>query len=212
MTVRLDQVVPAAGHWSGRLAAGEVLEIVDLEGQQGVDFLAYAADDPHERYSAPNTIKKAGALRLTAGHTLYSDLARPLATIVEDTWGLHDTIGGCCSEPSNLLLYGVPGRPGCRENLLAGLAAFGLGRADVVPNVNFFCEVPVLDEGRLLERTFAPASSRPGDRVALRAERDVLVALSNCPQVLNPATGGRPTPIRIAVRQSPSSTNPTSST
>jgi hypothetical protein len=212
MTVRLDQVVPAGGYWSGRLAAGEVLEIVDLEGRQGVDFLAYAADDPLERYSAPNTIKKAGTLRLTTGHALYSDLARPLLTIIEDTWGLHDTIGGCCSEPSNRVLYGVPGRPGCRENLLAGLAAFGLGRHDMVPNVNFFCEVPVLEEGCLLERTFAAASSRPGDHVALRADVDVLVALSNCPQVLNPATGGRPTPIRIVVGQSPTSTNPTSST
>ena len=168
-------------------------------GPPGVDFLAYSAADPLERYNAPNTVKKAATLYLTTGHQLLSDVARPLLTIVEDSWGLHDTIGGCCSEPSNAALYGVAGRPGCRENLLAALEPFGLGRRDLVPNVNFFCQVPVASENQLLPRTFAPASSEPGDRVVLRAEMDVLVAVSNCPQVLNPATGGRPTPIRIRV-------------
>lgn len=195
----VDVVVAAGAPWGGTVAAGQLLEIVDLEGRQGVDFLAYAAADPLERYNAPNTIKKAATLYLTTGHALLSDVARPLLTIVDDTWGLHDTVGGCCSESSNAELYGVAGRPGCRENLLAALAPLGLGRRDLVPNVNFFCQVPVLDDNRLLPRTFAAASSEPGDRVVLRAEMDVIVAISNCPQVLNPAAGGRPTPIRVRV-------------
>ena len=195
----VDVVVAAGAPWGGTVAAGQLLEITDLEGEQGVDFLAWSAAEPLERYNAPNTVKKAGTLYLTAGHQLLSDVARPLLTIVEDSWGLHDTIGGCCSEPSNEALYGVGGRPGCRENLLAAMAPLGLGRRDLVPNVNFFCQVPVQDGNALLERTFAPASSKPGDRVVLRAEMDVLVAISNCPQVLNPATGGKPTPIRVRV-------------
>jgi urea carboxylase-associated protein 1 len=199
MAEHVDVVVAAGAPWGGLLERGQQLEIVDLEGEQGVDFLAWSAADPLERYNAPNTIKKAATLYLTAGHQLLSDVARPLLTLVEDTWGLHDTIGGCCSAPSNEALYGVPDRPGCRENLLAAMEPLGLGRRDLVPNVNFFCQVPVQAENTLLERTFAPASSQPGDRVVLRAEMDVLVAISNCPQVLNPATGGRPTPIRVRV-------------
>jgi urea carboxylase-associated protein 1 len=199
MPESVDVVVAAGAPWGGTIGAGRLLEITDLEGEQGVDFLAWSAAEPLERYNAPNTIKKAASLYLTTGHRLLSDVARPLLTIVEDSWGLHDTIGGCCSEPSNEALYGVPGRPGCRENLLAAMAPLGLGRRDLVPNVNFFCQVPVQAENTLLERTFAPATSKPGDRVVLRAEMDVLVAISNCPQTLNPATGGKPTPIRIRV-------------
>lgn len=196
---RFRERIEAGGRWGGRLAAGEVLAIVDLEGRQGVDFLCYAAADPEERYHAPNTIKKAGRIALAAGDVLYSDVARALMTLVEDTVGGHDTIGGCCSAPSNEMLYGVAGRPGCRENLLAALRPFGLGRRDIVPNVNFFCDVPVRDGYRLEDGVFRPGRSTSGDRVALRAERDVICALSNCPQVNNPCNDGRPGPIEVAV-------------
>lgn len=199
---RERQRIETGGHWGGRLAAGEVLEIVDLEGRQGVDFLCYAADDPVERYNAPNTVKKAGRIALEQGDVLYSDLARPLMTLVEDTVGGHDTIGGCCSAPSNEMLYGVAGCPGCRENLLAALRPFGLDRRDIVPNVNFFCDVPVRDGYRFEPGVFRPSHSVPGGRVVLRAERDVICALSNCPQVNNPCNDGQPGPIEIAVRGS----------
>ncbi len=197
--VVLEEIVAPGGRWSAVLRRGEVLRIVDLEGRQGVDFLCYNADDPAERYHAPNTIKKSGTLKLTRGHTLWSDRGGPLVEIVADTCGHHDTIAGCCSEPSNRLLYGVEGVPGCRENFLAALAEHGLGWTDIVPNVNFFCRVPVYADGRLAPRTFVDGPSRPGDHVDLRAARDVLAVLSNCPQVNNPAAGGRPTAIRIVI-------------
>lgn len=193
------QRIEPGGHWGGRLAAGELLEIVDLEGQQGVDFLCYSAADPEERYHAPNTIKRAGRIALEKGDVLYSDIARPLMTIVEDTVGGHDTIGGCCSAPSNKLLYGVADCVGCRENLLAAMAPFGLGRRDVVPNVNFFCDVPVHDSYALEEHVFRPSHSQPGGKVILRAEMDVICVLSNCPQVNNPCNDGRLGPIEVSV-------------
>ena len=102
--VLLDPVVAAGAPWSGILRRGQVLQIIDLEGQQGVDFLCYAAGNPEERYHAANTIKKATTLRLTKGHVLYSDIARPMMTIVEDSCGWNDTVAGCCSAPSNRLL------------------------------------------------------------------------------------------------------------
>lgn len=197
---RQRQRVDAGGNWGGRLAAGELLEIVDIEGRQGVDFLVYSAQDPLERYHAPNTIKKAGRIALSRGDVLYSDIARPLMTLVEDTVGHHDTIGGCCSAPSNELLYGAAGCSGCRENFLAALEPFGLGRRDIVPNINFFCDVPVHDHYLFSDGVFRPGRSGPGDHVVLRAERDVICVLSNCPQVNNPCNDGRPGPIEVVIR------------
>ncbi len=199
LTSVIDTVIAAGRPWSGVVRARQTLRIVDLEGRQGVDFLCYAAANSEERYNAANTLKKAGTLRITTGHTLYSDAARPMFTIVADSYGLHDTIAGCCSAPSNRLLYGVENAPGCRENFLAELARHGLGRKDIVANVNFFCDVPVHADARLDDLTFRPATSRPGDRVDLRAEMDCLAVVSNCPQVNNPCTAGRPTPIRVVV-------------
>lgn len=194
-------LVPAGAPWGGLVRRGERLRITDLEGRQAVDFLCYSASDPEERYHAPNTIKAAGTLRLSTGHALLSDVARPIFTIVADTLGHNDTIGGCCSAPSNALLYGVADCPGCRENFLRALAPYGLGRRDIVPNVNFFCHVPVAEDGSLAERTFCPipGQATPGHYVELRAEMDALAVVSNCPQVNNPCNDGRPTPILIEI-------------
>jgi len=194
-----DTQVPAGAPWSGIVRRGQVLRIVDIEGRQGVDFLCYNATRTEERYHAPNTLKAAGTLRLGEGHVLYSDEARPLFTIVADSCGGHDTIGGCCSAPSNAMLYGVADCPGCRENFLAALAPYGMDRRDIVPNINFFCNVPVHEQGRLAERTFEASRSHPGAHVDLRAEMEALAIVSNCPQVNNPCNDGRPTPIRVAV-------------
>ena len=196
-----NEVLPPGAPWGRVLGRGEVLRIVDIEGKQGVDFLCYNALDPLERYHAPNTIKRAQSLALTKGHAFYSDIARPLMTIVEDTVGHHDTIGGCCSAPSNEMLYGVKGVPGCRENFLTALAPFGLGRRDIVPNLNFFANVPVRQGNALAPLMFEDSLSRAGDYLDLRAEMDVICAISNCPQVNNPASGGKPTAIRLIVHR-----------
>lgn len=191
-----DETILAGAPWSRVIARGQVLRVIDLEGSQAVDFLCYAAADPAERYHAPNTLKAAGTTALTTGHVLYSDLATPLFAIVADSFGAHDTLGGCCSAPSNRMLYGVEDVPGCRENFLAALAEHGLGRRDVVPNVNLFMEFPVSGTAG---GAIARGRSRPGETVDLRAETDVLAVISNCPQVHNPCNGGRPTPIRVQV-------------
>ena len=192
----MSTIVPAGAPWSGIVRRGQVLRITDLEGQQAVDFLCYNAADPQERYHAPNTLKAAGSIFLTAGHRLYSDIARPIFTIVEDQFGGHDTIGGCCSAPSNEMLYGVKNCPGCRENFLTALAKHGLGRRDIVPNINWFMRVPVGAEGGA---AIASGVSPPGCQVALRAEMDALAVISNCPQVNNPCNNFNPTPIRVEI-------------
>ena len=194
--VVLDITVGAGEPWSGVIKRGQVLRIIDLEGSQAVDFLCYNNTVREERYNAPNTTKAAGTIFLTKGHTLYSDVARPIFTIIEDMVGRHDTLGGCCSEPSNSLLYGVSGAPGCRENFLKALEPLGMGRRDIVPNVNFFMSVPVEPDGKA---AIVKAHSRPDDFVDLRAEMDALAVISNCPQVNNPCNNYHPTPIRVIV-------------
>ena len=194
--VLTDTVVAPREPWSAVIPKGHHLRIVDLEGLQAVDFLCYDATDPAERYCAADTMKTSGKIFLETGTVLYSNLANPLFTIVEDSCGRHDTIGGCCSMESNRRRYGAEGQPNCRDNFLTALAPHGLGPKDIVANINFFMYVPVEADGTI---AIVDGLSKPGDYVDLRAERDVLAVLSNCPQMNNPATGFNPTPIRVIV-------------
>jgi urea carboxylase-associated protein 1 len=171
---------------------------VDVEGQQAVDFLCYNARNPSERYNAADTMKYAGTVRLTKGHSLYSDMGRALFRIIEDTCGSNDTIFGCCSAESNWVRYGVKDTPNCRDNFLRALRAFGLGRKDLVPNVNFFMSIPIDADGHSEIRA---GPSKAGDFVDIVAERDTLAVVSNCPQTLNAANNFRSKPIRILVWQ-----------
>lgn len=193
-----DRVIPPGEFWARVLKRGQRLRIVDLEGRQAVDFLCYNAADPEERYNAADTMKYAKTIFLTRGHGIYSNRGHRLFTIVEDTCGRHDTIGGCCSAESNEFRYGVKGTPSCRENFLRALAGFGLGARDIVANLNFFMNVPVAPDGTM---GIVDGLSKPGDYVDLRAEMDVLAAISNCPQVHNPCNGFHPTPIRLIVTE-----------
>ena len=195
-----DDKLAAGAPWSAIVKKGQVLRVINSEGDQGVDFLCYNAANPEERYHAPNTLKKSLTLKLTKGHKLYSDVARPMFTIIADSYGMHDTIGGCCSGPSNEMLYGVRGTTGCRENFLTALKQHGLGRKDIVPNVNFFCNVPV-DDRQLEDTVFIPSNAKPGDYIDLRAEMDAIAVISNCPQVNNPCNSGKPKPIRVVIWQ-----------
>ncbi len=193
----VDEVIAPGGHWSGVVPQGATLRLTDLEGRQAVDFLCYNAKDPADRYNAADTMKISGRLFVGKGTKLYSDMGNVLFTVVEDTCGRHDTIGGCCSRESNFVRYGVREGPNCRDNFLKGLAMFGLGKKDIVANLNFFMYVPITAEGGM---AIVDGRSKAGDHVDLRAEMDVLVALSNCPQMNNPANDYNPTPIRVSVR------------
>jgi uncharacterized protein len=196
MSEILRRTIEAGGRFSTRLETRDVLRVVDLHGQQAVDFLAFAAELPADRYNAANTMKMNGTIYLDKGKRLYSDRAEVLLTIVEDTVGRHDTIGGCCSAASNFARYGIKDTPSCYANFAAELACWSLGPADIVANVNFFMNVPVRQDGTM---AIEPGLSGPGDYVALRAERPVIAVLSNCPQRNNPASGFNPTPIEVIV-------------
>ncbi|MEM8795746.1 MAG: DUF1989 domain-containing protein [Pseudomonadota bacterium] len=190
------EIVPAGMPWSGRINKGQILRLIDIEGKQAIDFLCYNADDQAERYHAPNTIKIPGNIFLSKGSVLRSSAARPMMTIVEDTCGGHDTIFGCCSFPLDRVRYGEVNERACQTNFEEELARYGMGQRDVVPNVNFFMSVPVGTNGNA---QITEGQSQAGDFVDLRADMDVLAVLSNCPERLNDATGGKPTPIEVCI-------------
>jgi len=193
----VDEVIAAGGHWSGVVEKGATLRLTDLEGRQAVDFLCYNAHDHADRYAAADTMKiNPAGIFLSTGTVLYSVGLAPLFTIVADTCGKHDTIGGCCSAALNKFRYGVGWQPNCRDNFLRELAKHGMGPKDLVANVNFFMYVPVGEKG---EMDMGPGISKAGDYVDLRAERDVLAVISNCPQINNPVNDYNPTPIRVMV-------------
>jgi hypothetical protein len=194
----LDVVHPPGEPWTHIVSAGQRLRITDLEGTQAVDTLFYSAADPAERYSASDTVRAQGGIFLTTGSVLMSSRGNAMLRIVADTCGRHDTVGGACSAESNTCRFGHHTRHmhNCRDNFLVGLARHGLGKRDLVPNINFFMYVPVTAEGRL---DIVDGVSRAGDHVDLVADMDVLVVISNCPQLNNPCNGWNPTPIGLTL-------------
>jgi urea carboxylase-associated protein 1 len=203
----VDEVIEAGSGWTRRIEAGQVVRIVDLEGNQAVDTLFYNAADPSERYSAVDTIREQGNVYLSTGTRLLSSEGNPLVTIVADTCGRHDTLGGACAAESNQVRYALEKRymHNCRDTFLLALACctHDMGKRDLTANVNFFMNVPLTKEGGL---TFQDGISGPDRYVELRAEMAVRILISNCPQLNNPCNAYNPTPIRILIWNGPEAT------
>ncbi|MDX6220808.1 MAG: uncharacterized protein QOJ48_2489 [Frankiales bacterium] len=190
--------VPSGDGHLALLPAGATLRITDLEGNQAADTLLYDAADLDNRYSAVDTVREQGAAYLTTGSALLSTDLDVLATITADTVGRHDTLGGACSQESNVIRYGLHTRHqhACRETFLRWGAPVGIGARQLTHNINFFMNVPLTADGGL---TFADGLSGPGQYVELTAAREVYVLISNCPQLNNPCNGWNPTPIGVTV-------------
>jgi uncharacterized protein len=183
---------------------GQFVRIVDLEGNQAVDTLFYNALDYSDRYSAQDTIRSQQNIYLTTGTKLISSARNVLLTIVADTCGRHDTLGGACATESNMIRYAIEKRymHACRQSFLKGAIEWSektgreFGKRDLTANINFFMNVPVTPSGKL---TFEDGVSDAGKYVELRAEMDTLIVISNCPQLNNPCNAYNPTPIRVLV-------------
>lgn len=197
----VSQTILAGDYLLTEIKAGQTFRILDTEGNQAADTLFYNAHDVSERYSAMDTIREQGNVYLTAGTVLMSNLCNPMLTIVADTCGRHDTLGGACATESNTVRYALEKRcmHACRDSWMLAIAeneALGLTKRDITHNINFFMNVPITADGGL---TFEDGISASGKYVEMKAHMDVYVLISNCPQLNNPCNGYNPTPVEFIV-------------
>jgi uncharacterized protein len=195
-----DYILPSGEGWMHEIKSGQKFRIVDLEGNQAVDTLFYNARDRTDRYSAQDTIREQGSIYLTTGTKLISSEGNVLLTIVADTCGRHDTLGGACAAESNQVRYAIDKKHlhNCRNTFLLTAANWGNGytKRDLTHNINFFMNVPVTTDGGL---TFEDGVSDKGRYVEMKAEMDVICLISNCPQLNNPCNAYDPTPVRLLI-------------
>ena len=193
-----DHYIPAEKPFSTLVRKGQTVRIEDSYGQQAIDTLFYNADDYSERYSNQETMREQNAAYIATGTKIMSSEGRVMLKMTADSCGRHDTAAGACSCESNTVRFGHGTKylHACRDNFVAEVAKYGMGKRDVAPNINFFMNVPISPNG---EMTIVDGISAPGDYVELKAEMDVLLVISNCPQINNPCNGFDPTPIRVLV-------------
>jgi uncharacterized protein YcgI (DUF1989 family) len=192
----VDEVIPARTARAYTMTRGTVMRVIDSEGQQAADVVAY---NLHELEEALSTEITTVALRTTSpstGKILYSTEWRPMFTIVGDTVGTNYLPGAICSDEANVFRYGVRGTLNCRDNLAAALAPWGVTKRQVQGALGAFLNLTYWPDGRtdILEPI-----SKPGDYVELRAEMDLLVGVSACPQVNNICNAWNPTPLGVVV-------------
>jgi hypothetical protein len=195
------EIVAAGDYYMNTVRRGQTLRILDVEGNQAADTLFYNASDPSERYSAMDTIREQGNVYLGYGTRLLSNEGNVLLEIVADTCGRHDTLGGACATESNTVRYALDRKcmHACRDSWMLAVAEnahYGMSKRDITHNINFFMNVPVTPDGGL---SFADGISAAGKYVELQAAMDVIVLISNCPQLNNPCNGYNPTPIEVLI-------------
>jgi urea carboxylase-associated protein 1 len=191
-----ETVIPPRGKLACEVTRGQVLRIIDLQGQQVGDIIAFNLHNLAEKFWISNTIRLNKTVYVTAGHVLYSELSNPMFTIVGDTCGRHDLLAGSCNAEIDKVRYGVENHRGCVENFLAAIEPYGLQRQDIPMSLNLFMNCPVTEDGSW---TIAAPVSKAGDYVDLRAEMDCLFVLSNCPQDLNPCNAGDLKPLKLEI-------------
>ncbi|MBY5719686.1 urea carboxylase-associated family protein [Rhizobium leguminosarum] len=193
-----DHFIPAEAPWSGIVRKGQTIRIEDSYGQQAIDTLFYRADDFAERYSNQDTMRAQGGAYIGTGTKIISNEGNVMLVMTADSCGRHDTSAGACSCESNTVRFGHGTKylHACRDNFVLEVTKHGMSKRDIVPNINFFMNVPIKPNG---EMTIVDGISAPCDYVELVAEMDVLCVISNCPQINNPCNGFDPTPIRVLI-------------
>jgi uncharacterized protein len=191
-----DEVIPPKEYLGLELRRGQTLRIIDVEGQQVPDLVCYNLHQPRERLSTNNSRLIQKRWLLTTGHVLYSDEGNVMLAITDDTVGIHHASAGCCNDFANYHRYGERGTRNCLDNLAAAAAPLGLTTKDIPGAFCPFMKVIQHPDGAY---EIQEPDSRPGDYLDLRAEMDLFVAISNCPQEKNPCNGFKATSLRVIV-------------
>jgi urea carboxylase-associated protein 2 len=195
----VEETIPGGWYWSASLARGQSLRIVNDGATGGVSTLFWNQDDPSERYNAGDTVKVQWSAAISKGRVLFSDMGRVLMSVTEDSSAAHDALLGGSTAASNLRKYGHEATRNSRDNFILAVGKHGLGRRDIPPCITFFAPVRTDAAGRF---TWQAGVVKQGDFVDLRAEMNVLVALSNCPHPLDPDPLWAPKPIRAIIWRS----------
>lgn len=186
------EVIPGGWYWTTQLKAGEALRIALMDGPSSVAFIAWNAVDTSERLNYADTVKIQWTAALGKGRVLFSDMGRVMVSLIEDTTGAHDALAGGSTRASNRARYGNKVLRNTRDNFILAAGKLGLDRRDIPPCLTFFAPVRTAAEGKLV---WAEDTRQAGDFVDLRAEMDLIIALSNCPHPLDPAPTYAPKPV-----------------
>lgn len=197
-----EETIPGGAHWSFQMKRGSALRITDVEGSANLSALFYNQEEKLERYNMADTLKAQHTAHLSKGFVCYSDMGRVLASITEDSCGWHDTLCGMSNAALVQKKYGKADYQysrnamyrNARDSFIIELGKWGLGKRDIVPNLNFFSKVSADEAGNL---HYQPGHSRAGDFVELRFEMNVLVVVSACQHPLDPDPHYAPKPVRL---------------
>ena len=191
--------VPGGHGRAFQASADDVVTIIDLKGQQALDFVAFNANDLDEVLSGVETRRALRSLYITVGSILMTSRSRPMMEVIEDTIGVHDYTVPACDPTRYAVDFGCPGHRNCLDNMFEPLRAYGVDSPLEVPEpFNFFQNSPVLEGGRT---GVVDPSSRPGDRLVLRMLMDVVCAVSSCPQDIIPGNGLHPTELLVRIER-----------
>lgn len=206
--VLYEDTLPGGRHWSLLMRKGHVLRLTDLNGGANVGMLFYNPAMPLERINIPDTLKCQHTFKLTTGHCLYSDMGRIFCSIVADTLGWHDAVGGTCNRALVERKWGTRTFQAYRneyyrngmDSFLINLAKYGLGKKDLAANLNLFSKIYTDEAGNL---SFAENHSVAGSQIALRFEMDTLVIMHTCPHPMNTASEYPLAPVKYQIEQAP---------
>ena len=195
-----SEEVEAGLGWMHVLKKGQSFRIIDLKGNQAVDTTFYDLNDPSDHYGAVSTIVAQKNIYLTTGSILRTESGKPILKITADKTGRHDTLGGACSRQSNTVRYAREKEymHACRDSFMLQLAdcEYDIKKRDLAPNINFFMNVPITEDGYY---KFDDGVSAPGKYVEMEALEDVMILISNCPQLNNPCNAYDPTPVQCVI-------------
>lgn len=193
-----DVLLPARGFLPApTLTKGQVMRIIDVEGQQVADLILYDPKNLKNPSSMNNTVLINKSWKITTGHAFYSKFGDRMATIIADTVGTNVVTGGFCNPGLNKARYGIEGTHTCHANLVASMGRYHLTPGDIEEGCwCAFMNVAYESDGRLEIR---PPLSKPNDYLDMRADMDIIVAVSNCPSEHNPCNAWNPTPLRIVI-------------
>ncbi|MGE7991065.1 DUF1989 domain-containing protein [Pseudomonas sp. NPDC089554] len=192
--------VPAGHGRTFEVRAGQYLKVVDSNGQQAADFVAMQVDDLQRYLSPAHTRRRLGSLFFQVGDCLYSNADEPLLQVIADTVGVHDANVPACDSSRFSVDFGVDGHRNCLDNMHEGLAAYGVLDINVPEPFNLFQNGPVTADGRM---QVTDPTSQAGDHVVFKVLKDLVCAVSSCPQDIIPGNGLQVTPIDILVSDEP---------